>query len=201
MKTCLWQNPLIHELKKYRRTDFKIRIGLMPGSRVNEIKRNLPIMIDVIQKFDNEMHSGTRSIEYCIILHPDCLSDKRINNYLLPMLQQYEKMNKQPRLSLLPVIQNRYQTMRNCDLLIICSGTASLEASFMKVPQIFFNRPNFFDYYIFRYFMKLKEYNLSNLYFEKYLIPSFVLRNKDKLVKKILKELHKSMEIVIKYKS
>ncbi|MGQ9701030.1 MAG: hypothetical protein ACUVQT_01060 [bacterium] len=201
MRICFWQNPLIYELKKYKRTDFKMRIGLMPGSRLNEIKRNLPIMMKVIQVFNNETHREIPNIESCIILHPDCLSDKRINDYLLPMLHCYKTENQQLRISLLPITEDRYQTMRNCDFLIICSGTASLEASFMKVPHIFFNRPNFFDYHIFRHFIKLKEYNLSNLYFEKHLIPSFVIHNKDTLVQKILEELHKSTKIVVKNKS
>ncbi len=194
MKIIYWQNPLINELKTYKRTDNKMRIGLMPGSRKNEIKRNLPVLIDVVQALEKKLEGTSHRIEYCLILHPDCLSDINFNNNFLSIVQCSGKKNQNYNINLLTTTENRYQAMRNCDLLLICSGTASLEAGIMQIPHIFCNRPNFFDYHLFRHLIKTKEYNLTNLYFERNLIPSFVMRNRKKLVKKILLKLKKMFE-------
>lgn len=194
MNIIYWQNPLINELKTYKRIDNKLRIGLMPGSRKSELKRNLPVLIAVIQALEKKLEDQPHHIEYCIILHPDSLSDKNFHNNFLSMVQCGSKKNKIYNIDFLTTTENRYQTMRNCDLLLICSGTASLEAGIMQVPQIFFNRPNFLDYYLFRHLIKIKEYNLTNLYFERNLIPSFVMRNRKKLVKKILLKLKKMIK-------
>jgi lipid A disaccharide synthetase len=96
--------------------------------------------------------------------------------------KKFDNFNPSP----VVITDDRYQAMRNCDLIITCSGTASLEASIMGIPQIFFNLPSFFDYYIFRYFLKIREYNLTNLCSGKKIVPSFVVRNKKKLIKNIV---------------
>lgn len=194
IRTIHWQNPLINELKKYKRNDDKTRIGMMPGSRKNEINRNLPVLIDVVQALEKNRGNRPHQIEYCLILHSDYLSEKKIDNNLLATAQccNREKENLDFNFSI--ITENRYQTMRNCDVLLICSGTASLEAGFMQIPQIFFNRPNFLDYYLFRHLIKIKEYNLTNLYFGRNVIPSFVMRDKKELVKKILFKLKKMVE-------
>ena len=47
--TVFMKNPLFVALKKYKRKDFHTRIGFMPGSRKSEIKRNLPVMIELMR--------------------------------------------------------------------------------------------------------------------------------------------------------
>ncbi len=165
IKVIYWQNPLFEELKRYQRNDYKKRIGFMPGSRLGEIKRNLPVIIEIIKNL-----KADRNIAYCLILHPDTF------NHLNRMVQVP---------NLLTVTDNRYQVMKNCDLIITCSGTASLECAIMGIPQIFFNRPSFFDYHLFRHFLKIKELNLANLYYRKIITPSFVIRNKRILIQRI----------------
>ncbi len=173
-----WQNPLFEELKKYKRTDHSKRIGLMPGSRKNEIRRNLPVIRDMIEGLRNRHFlAKNTNIEYCLIIHPDTK-------------KEYEFEHLVKDFSFLTLMtNNHYQVMRNCDLLITCSGTASLEASIMGIPQVFFNRPSFWDYYLFRHLIKIKEYNLANLCFGEKIVPSFVGYNKRLLVKKILFKL------------
>ncbi|NOR18310.1 hypothetical protein GQ543_11475 [candidate division WOR-3 bacterium] len=161
--TVYIKNPLFKELKNYNRNDFKKRIGFMPGSRRSEIKRNLPIMIEIIRKIGQKKHD----LEFTLILHSSICRVGR----LLPLFTSLK--------ALLPdrikiITENRYQIMKNCSMLILCSGTASLEAAIMNIPQVFFNRPSFFDYYISKRFLKIKEYNLANLYFNKKIVPSFV---------------------------
>ncbi len=168
-----WQNPLFEELERYKRRDFSQCIGFMPGSRIPEIKRNTSVIIELIKNCKE-----LQNFKFIFILHPDVVSGKILDRLIAKELQNKVKI----------VIFDRYQEMCNCDFIITCSGTASLETMIMGIPQIFFNRPNFFDYHFFRHLLKIREYNLPNLYYGKTIVPSFVLRNKKKLVDLILSE-------------
>ena len=156
-------HPLINILKKIARSDQKKRIGFMPGSRQSQLKRHLP----VIDKLIHVMRGRHSEYEFCIILHPDTgldiptVADRILN-------------------------ENRYQAMKNCDLIITTSGTASLEAAFLGVPQIFFHIPSFVDMHFFRHFVRIKEYNLANLYFGEKIVPKIISRNQEKIINKVL---------------
>jgi lipid-A-disaccharide synthase len=88
---------------------------------------------------------------------------------------------------------NRYQTMKNCDLLVTTSGTATFEAALLDVPQLFFNRPSVVDYHIFRRFLRVNEYNLANIHFGRKVVPSYVGRDRRELVKSLYDMIVKHM--------
>jgi lipid-A-disaccharide synthase len=178
--TMYLENPLFDELGKYKRKNHKKKIGFMPGSRNTEIKRNLPVIIALMDK----IASQKPEIEFSIILHSKKVMVDR--GWLVANLKNlirtgYKKTDI--------ITENRYQAMKNCDLLIVSSGTASLEAAIMNIPQIFFNRPAFFDYYIFRTFLKIKEYNLTNLYFKQKIVPSIVSFDTGYIVQNLYKKI------------
>lgn len=156
IETIYIENPLFEKLKKLKRVDVGRRIGFMPGSRQSEIDRNMPIMIEMMKRVTKEK----LDMEFYFILYPE--SPQQLYHSV-----PYAKI----------ITKNRYQAMKNCDLLITSSGTASLEAAIMEIPQIFFNRPSFFDWYVFKRFLKINEYNLANIYFDKKIAPSFVSHN------------------------
>lgn len=172
--TIYFENPLFEGLKTYKRNDFKKRIGLMPGSRKSEIKRNLPVMTELMRRIAQKRND----IEFVLILHSSLIGVGRSCPWftsLKALLQDKAIITS----------ENRYQAMKNCDLLIVCSGTASLEAAAMDIRQIFFNRPSFFDYYIAKRLLKIKEYNLTNLYYNRKIVPSIVLRNADYILPRL----------------
>ncbi|MEO0123755.1 MAG: hypothetical protein ABIL69_07105 [candidate division WOR-3 bacterium] len=176
IETRYWKNPLFNELKKYKKKEPSNYIGFMPGSRISEIKRNIPVIVELI-KNSKELEN----FKFMFIIHPDFAKTTLFNRLVPEKLKNKIKM----------VIAERYVEMAKCKLIFTCSGTASLETTIMDIPQIFFNRPGFLDYHFFRYLLKIKEYNLSNLYYEKRVVPSFVSRNKKQLVKLLLFELYK----------
>jgi len=201
IKIIYFENPLFGKLRRYKRNDFHKKIGFMPGSRLGEIKRNLPVMFELIRRISQKRSN----IEFFLILNSNSLALAR---EVIATKQSHKKYRKTMRLSRLKnedsrfteprtstgsvlamtkegclddplpffkvITENRYQAMKNCDLLITSSGTASLEAAIMEIPQIFFNRPSFFDYYFFKRFLKIKEFNLANIYFNKKIVSSFV---------------------------
>ncbi len=156
-------HPLLKELKNYKRCDNKKRIGFMPGSRHDQLARHMPVMEILMEK----IHSQDQSYEFCLILHPDAV------------------LNIQTRANKI-INKNRYQTMKNCDIIITTSGTASLEAEFLSVPQVFFHIPSFIDMHFFRYFLSIREYNLANLYYGRKIVPAIISRDQNKILGTVL---------------
>lgn len=90
-------------------------LGLMPGSRRREVDRLLPVMLEVA-------HHIRQSL-------PDC-------QFILPLAPsiQPESVPKIPFVNL--VKGNTYHSMRASDLMLITSGTATLEAACLGTPMI-----------------------------------------------------------------
>lgn len=153
-ETVLFENPLVSLLSVYTRKRRGKRIGFMPGSRKSHVLRNLPVVIDLAGFIRNRMPD----IELCLFAF-DSRSARDIRD-----LQKT-----------VPVFhEDRYQMMKDCDLLLVGSGTASLEAAAMRIPQIFFHRTSFLDDYILKRFVYIEEINLANLYYGKKLVTCYV---------------------------
>lgn len=160
-----WENPLRRYLKHYARTDMTPCIGFMPGSRRSEIQRNLP----VIAVYLVHLHPKKRTTRFALILHDHEVIAQ--NPWFARTIRGLEQRWGE---RFVVYTKDRYAAMKNCDLLIACSGTASLEAAFMDIPQVFFNRCSWFDYTFVRPLLSIREYNLANLYFGKAFAPSCV---------------------------
>ncbi len=169
IKTLLLVNPLVHELQRYERNDHKERIGFMPGSRISQIRRNLPTVRQLIRK----IKAHRSELEYCMILH-----DRTMAGALLGLDAEVDM-----------IWEDQYQAMKNCDLLITSSGTASLEACLLGVPQIFFNRPSLLDFYVLRRLLRIKEYNLCNIYHGRAVVPTSIHCNQQRLVDDVFSEI------------
>ena len=174
IETVQIRNPLIRELSVYKRNDYTKRIGFMPGSRPSQIERNMPVIMELMSMLGAQLQ-GT---ELCLIVH-----DPR----------QARDLKKTVQGRACVVGENRYQTMKNCDLLVTTSGTATFEAALLDVPQFFFSRPSVVDYHIFRRFLRVSEYNLANIYFGRKVAPSYVGCDRRELVKSMYDMLVKHM--------
>jgi lipid-A-disaccharide synthase len=176
IETIQTPNPLIARLSRYKRTDHRKRIGFMPGSRSNQIKQNMPVIVELV----NVLASELKGTELCVIVRD-------------PKEHVIEEVLK-ARAAI--VSENRYQVMKNCDLLVTSSGTATLEAALLGVPQLFFHRPSFVDFYILRRFLRVGEYNLANIFFNQQIVPSLIGRKTSELVQSVYSGTLKHMRSV-----
>lgn len=159
--TMLIDNPLVHTLGRYTRKDRHERIGFMPGSRRSHVARNLPVVLYLARFIRNRRPD----IDLCLIAfdaeHARDLADRQ---------------------NVLRVVhRDRHQIMKDCDLLFVSSGTASLEAATMGIPQIFFHNLSFLDDHILRKFITIREFNLANLYYGKSVVPCYITSNGKRL--------------------
>lgn len=150
-------NPLLDSVDNCKRADetreeFGARIGIDPkativallaGSRKGEIKYLLPRMIAVAKK--------NPSYQFLLACAPSM------------DMEVYEKIigNKCSNIKLL--VGETYPVLRHSDAAIINSGTASLEAALIGVPQVVCYGGNEISYQIARMVVKLKYISLANL--------------------------------------
>ncbi len=124
-------------------------VGLVPGSRVNEVTRLLPIMLCAAQQL-------TRLFPTCQFVLP------KADGICRDVIDvQLKKAGVAVR-----VIENQaYDVMQCCDVIMTCSGTATLEMALLNVPMVICYQLNVLTYQIARHIVKTHFIGLPNIIF------------------------------------
>lgn len=126
-------HPLLDEVAHYKEkkicTDGRQVIALLPGSRRQELRSNLPMMAQL----------ASCHPEYRFVVAGMSLVGNSIYDELIP-----EKSNVE-------VVYNRtYDILASAYAAVVCSGTATLEAALFNVPQVVCYRGDAISYAIAR---------------------------------------------------
>lgn len=163
-------NPSVDEIESYKihhpkQTQTKPSITLLPGSRKQEIKRILPIMLEVVPHFPN----------YNFVIAGAPGMDK---SFYQPYLQSGVEV----------AFGKTYELLNNADAALVCSGTATLETALFNVPQVCGYVANSVSYAIAKALVKIKYISLVNLCLDKPAITELI--QGDFTPEKIIAELH-----------
>lgn len=123
-------------------------IGMLPGSRLKEVRSILPEFIKAAQKLGSIKDNG------CFVIP------------LAPTLQETDLQippQVQDSLNLKIVRDNRYDLMANCDLVMVASGTVTLELALLNVPMVVVYRIAPLTYWLAKILIKIKYASLVNL--------------------------------------
>ena len=173
-------HPLLDELtnnsKKSVETEKPI-IALLPGSRKQEIKKMLPVMMELADHF----------IDYRFIIAgaPSIPSSF------------YRSITGD---SYLPISTDKtHEVLKGAKVAVITSGTATLEAAILQVPQVVCYRTSGFSYWIGKQVIKVSFISLVNLILNKQVVAELVQAdfNKECLIKEIDKLLNKKHRTVL----
>ena len=142
-------NPLmdaieIHRKKKTQKIESesgKPIIAILPGSRNQEIKRLLPLMIELADSYDN--------YEFIIAGAPNF--DEKY----------YSQFFKKKKYRLL--FDKTYSILESAEAAIVTSGTATLETALFNIPQVVCYKANEASYQIAKRLVKVKYMSLVNL--------------------------------------
>ncbi len=137
-------------------------IGLLPGSRRQEIACLLREMLDAARLL-NSRYKSVFLLGRSPNLPEECFST----------LSEY------PELSVIEC--SAYEVMQNSDLVVVTSGTATLESLCFGVPMIVVYRTGWLNYHIARRVAKVKNISLAN-------IVSQGLQSADQLVPELLQD-------------
>ncbi|MEI7839900.1 MAG: lipid-A-disaccharide synthase [Methylococcaceae bacterium] len=133
-------------------------IGLVAGSRTNEIKRLLPVMLAAAERLKLDFPD-------CQFVLPqaDSISDELIQTYL-----NHTNIN-------VTVIKNQpYDVMQCCDAIMTCSGTATLEIALLGVPMVICYRLNPLTYQLGKRLVNIRFIGLPNIVFGESIVPELI---------------------------
>ena len=167
-------NPLMDAIEDNEQDDqFKLKynldlrpvVALLPGSRMQELNKILPVMITVADRFP----------EYQFVIAGAPGFKKDVYN---PFLKGRK----------IPVIfNNTYNLLTNSRAAVVTSGTATLETAILKIPQVVVYKGNSISVGIARLLVKIKFISLVNLIMNEEIVKEFI--QEDCNTEKIAEEL------------
>lgn len=136
-------------------------VALLPGSRKQEIRIVLPLMLKSA-KFINKEIPNT---QFIIAKSPNL--DAQI----------YQKECKKYALDLKIVDGKTYDCLNIADLCLVCSGTATLETAIMQKPFVIVYKMNLLNYLLYRPQIKIPYIGMVNIVAGKKIVPEFIQFN------------------------
>ena len=128
-------------------------VGLMPGSRRKEIQCLLPIMLEVAQNLLQRI--------------PSC-------RFILPLAPGIDRQSL-PNMPFVKIIEDAvYPSMRAADLMLVASGTATLEAACIGTPMIIVYKVSLLTWWIIQHFVNLEFSGLPNIIAGREIVPELL---------------------------
>ena len=138
-----------------------LTIGILPGSRMSEINRHLPPMLKALPLIAENLSP----VQFIIPVAPGVAMRDIIN------------MVGPHRVTIRVVENNIYDVMQTADLLLVASGTATVEAAIMGTPMIVIYRVSLLTYFLGRLLIKVKHIGMVNIIAGKMVAPELIQRD------------------------
>ena len=152
-------------------------LGLLPGSRMSEIKAHLPLMLESAGRLNAGRSNGVS----LAVAQADSLG----SGELTPLLELGPKDVK--------LVAGRTHDLQNAaDVILTASGTATLETALMLTPMVVIYRLKPLSYQIFRRMVKIEHVAMANLIAGEEVVPE--LLQKDACPDNIVTELNRILE-------
>ncbi|MBO7506006.1 MAG: lipid-A-disaccharide synthase [Paludibacteraceae bacterium] len=144
-------------------------IGLLAGSRVQEIRSSLPIMLEAASYYkDYQMVvAGVKSVDPSVYE---------------PILKNYDAKI---------IYDETYELLQQSEMAIVCSGTATLETALLRVPQVvvYMISGGWLVHRFLELFIRVPYISLVNLIADKWVVKELVSENFT--VQKVREEIDK----------
>jgi len=167
MKVTDWQT-----FKNTNNLDERPVIAILPGSRKQELKKMLPVMVKMVEQFPDYQFVMSK-----VKWQPLALYQSHIKNKQITLIEG-----------------NTYTLLQHAKAAIVTSGTATLETALWKVPQVVCYKANFISFFIARILVgnNLKYISLVNLILNKQAVTELLQQNynPEKLKRELTKILH-----------
>ena len=175
-------NPLLDELAKFgsaNRSIFLRRnslgekreiIALLPGSRKQEVKRMLPIMLKMVPRFP----------DYQFVVAGVSSLDKDLYKQIMGKTDAFYVENQ------------TYELLQNSSAALVTSGTATLEAALFTVPEVVCYKATDFSYRLAKWMIKVKYISLVNLVMDREAVKELIQNDltEEKLAAELDQLLH-----------
>ena len=152
-------HPLVEEVERHKaqgtRDKFSEKpiVALLPGSRKQEIKKKLPVMLEVSKSFPDHQF---------IIAQAPSVDDSFYQTFTSP----YENVSS--------VTNQTYDLLLQSKAALVTSGTATLETALFGVPEVVCYKGSFLSYQIGKRLVNVKFISLVNLIMDKLVVKELI---------------------------
>ena len=160
-------HPLVEILKEKEylsREDFfnqhnfditKKLVAVFPGSRLQEIKKHLPVIEETVIKLKESF-----DVNIGIAVSP------YIGSEVFKTLTEIKNTTL--------IVSERHNLLNNADLAVIKSGTSTIETAIFKVPMVIFYKTSWLNYNLGKHFVKIDSFGMVNIIAEKKIVPELL---------------------------
>jgi lipid-A-disaccharide synthase len=134
-------------------------LGLLPGSRMSEIKAHLPLMLESARRLNAGRPNGVS----LAVAQADSLGSGELTPFL-------ELGPKDVKL----VAGHTHDLQNAADVILTASGTATLETALMLTPMVVIYRLKLLSYQIFRRMVKIEHVAMANLIAGEEVVPELL---------------------------
>lgn len=135
----------------------KKTIGILPGSRPLEVKRLLPEMLEIVRRLRLKYPDIQAIIGKASSLSAEIYAPLLAVNHQAQLLDNYT-----------------YEVMQHSDLLLVASGTATLESALLATPMIIVYKVDPLSYIIGRSLVTIDVIGLVNVIAGQKIVPEFI---------------------------
>src|SRR5208282_5161856 len=132
------------------------QVLLLPGSRADELRRHLPVMVGALQLIRAKQPQARARM-----VLPDKLLKQQVDTLGIPSYMEIQ-------------IANLPQALAEADLAIASTGTVTMECAFFGVPTVTLYKAAWSDYQIARRIVTVKWLTMPNLLANEEIFPEFV---------------------------
>lgn len=160
-------HPILEEIQgvlaKGNKAEFKTALSLdpdkhllslLPGSRPHELKKLLPLMIEVVRQFRNdpEILKGNREYQFCMPLAPNT-DEQKYHGFIETLKKEGVAIKKGESVKVLAA----------SDMAVVASGTATLQTAFLEVPMVVVYKMSPLEFQIGKRIINVKHISLANI--------------------------------------
>lgn len=133
-------------------------IGLLPGSRLSEVKRILPAMLEAARRLSLQF----TDLQFIIPMAPGLHRE------------EIEKLTGASGVSPVLVRNSMYEVIDTSMLVIVASGTASLETALLAKPMVIVYRMSLVSYLIARLLVRVPFIGMANIIAGRKVVPELI---------------------------
>ena len=162
LRTIFVGHPMIENLAKRRTGEARDPnlIGLFPGSRLREVKKILPVLLESAREI-NALRPGTR---FEIAAASDALADEIEN------IRRGFSLRERVRV----VTGDSPGTMQRAFAGMVASGTATLESAYFRMPFVLVYKVSWPTYFAARLMIRTRFLGMPNVLADREVVPEFL---------------------------
>ena len=162
LKTAYYGHPMVDLFQPLQREEARTELGLsegryvalLPGSRTQEIRLLAPVLVEAARRM-REAHPELQFLMPAASLQVE-LRLRRLLGELPPWLHLFQRKSR--------------EAIAASEVVLMCSGSASLEATLLDVPMVIGYKFNRFDYALARFLRFLGLFNV-----QRFALPNLIL--------------------------